>query len=344
MKYAGLGDINQLRKNGAERPSILFDGFSADRYSGMNGWYFSTNEQTISIPVQSKTMTIYWPGIGYIKDLNLPADDKTVLEIPTWTPGATVTGKILMPDGKPYAGKPLLISPGQDTESQLRLNTDAQGGFTVKGLLPGPLFIFTQADYNSAGWSLDEGEKGLSDITLRMSGMPIRAFANDSNELWWIPDAGKPVRLPQSRRSDCSVHDLAPGTGWLFSLASSPENCTYTRATLQAGEQGSYNQPRNSNGPALALYLPLDIQKGFPGKVSLISQDERLPFRVQYQTGWLASTLLGKYVFQFSALPPGKYKVIVNTATGNIEANVTVPTYGTSKELAYPAAGVAIPR
>ena len=344
IKYAGTGNLDQLRKNGSERPAMLFDGFPPDRYNGMYGWYFNTGEQTINVPAQAKTLTIYWPGVGYLKDLNLPSDDKTVLELPTWTPGPSVTGKILMPDGKPYASKPINVSPGQDPDSQLRLTTDAQGGFSIKGLMPGPLFIFTQADYYYAGWSLDVSEKGLTDISLRMSSTPVRASANDNNELWWIPDAGKPIRLPASRRSDCSVHDLSPGTGWLFNLAFSPENCTYTRTTLQSGDQGYYNPQRNSNGPALALYLPLDLQKGFPGKVSLISQDERLPFRVQYQTGWLASTLLGKYVFQFSALPPGKYKVIVNTATGDIEANVTVPTYGTSKELAYPAAGVAIPR
>ncbi|HEY3379742.1 MAG TPA: carboxypeptidase-like regulatory domain-containing protein [Armatimonadota bacterium] len=348
FKYSH-GDIEQLRRSASEYIIPIFDTLTAP----VNRQYLSSwnlTDGNTEAPADAKTVTLQWLGVGIMKDLPLPTAANATLDLPAWSPGATVTGKILSPDGTPYANKQLSIGTRlSDYPTTLRLTTDAQGGFTVKGLLPGHLFIVTDND-NNGGWTLAVPENGLSGLTLRVSANPIRinniSFNSGDNnaQAWWYPDGGSPTRLPVRYSSLC-LHEAILGSGWIWLTDGYSGDGRYQRFTMAPGEQQlSERGTTAATGPTLGISFPLDLTKGLPGAVTLVGLEERSHIRVSYMyMAWQPSTILNKVVAQISAVPPGKYRVIVDTPFGMVETTTEVTQYGAAVELAFPAAAPAKP-
>lgn len=339
------GDIEQLRKGGTDRILTTCDTallVNTDRY--LNAWGLNGN-QNYEVPLDAKTITLAWPGVGVAQDIPIPDGENPTVAIPVWNPGASIAGKILLANGAPYANKPVTVrnSGVTDSSAALRLTTDAQGGFTAKGLLPGMVTVFIENNYDQenayGGWVVDVPKDGVKNLTLHIAAAPVRLnFNGSANIAWWFPDKGQPQLLPVLY-SSCAAHDVASGSGWLWWADGSRGTAQYTRFNLTAGQQYlQYDQNTNS-GPSLGLYFPLDLIKGMPGAVTLLGLDDRAKLQVRFsQMDWKPSTILNKVVAQINAVPPGKYRVLVETLSGTAETTVTITNNGGIAEFDYPAA------
>ncbi|MHB9130590.1 MAG: carboxypeptidase-like regulatory domain-containing protein [Armatimonadota bacterium] len=120
----------------ARTTTLLFD--VAPRADLWNGY----------VPEKATRMTVQWLGVGVMSEVPIPAtqqaaDREISITLPAWTPGLTVSGTVILPDGTPAANRELQIgTPLMRNYDFLHITTDADGNFSVSGVLPGPLFVF----------------------------------------------------------------------------------------------------------------------------------------------------------------------------------------------------------
>ncbi|OPZ82868.1 MAG: hypothetical protein BWY76_02554 [bacterium ADurb.Bin429] len=275
----------------------------------------------------------------------LPAFEQNrqaTLDLPAFDPGVTVTGKILMADGKPYAKRQFAagVTLSNSSWSQ-RITTDDNGAFSIAGVVPGVFFVMIENEWPRAGWTLKVPEKGLKDITLQMNSRPIRLQGlpggSEYSQVWWFPDAGEPTRLPM-RYGDCAIYDLPTETGVIWAVDGSQGEARFERIAMRPGEINLYRSNANlASGPSLGITFPLDQEFCTPGPVTLVGLEQRAMIRVRFPSmRWHASTLLNRVVGQINAVPPGKYRVIVETPTGVTESTVTVTDDGGQVEMTFP--------
>lgn len=347
----GRNDAEEMRKSATEYIGVYFD-TTATQEPERNLYYSNLRQDggsSVQVPLNAKTMTIHWLGVGIMRNIPLPEfkpDQQATVDLPAWEPLATVSGRILMADGKPYANRQFQAGiRSNDSSWTLRAQTDADGNFTVKGVMPGTFFVFTDSDYQGGGWTLNVPEKGLTGLTLKMAAQSIRISnipSGDNGQAWWFPDGGQPVRLPM-RYGNCSVFDLPLMSGMLWGIDGNRGEGRYMRMTLRPGEQYLNSDSNNpATGPTLGIYFPLDLEKGTPGPLTLVGLEDRANLKVRFSyMNWQASTLLNRVVGQINAVPPGKYKVVVETSTGNVEATVTITDSGGKVEMNFPPAPAA---
>ncbi len=301
-------------------------------------------EVWVNVSSSAKTLSLNWMGVGYARDIALPPmtnRDVPVVTIPAWQPGVTVTGKLLSADGKPMATQQMIVSDNaQNLQSDycLRVNTDANGAFTLPGLMPGALVIYAPNGAN-ATWAVTVPEKGLTDLTLKVNPNPIRLYLQDmgseSAVIWWLPDGGHPVRFPV-RYSEAASQDLQPGAGTLWAVDRMQGRAFCQRVTLNAGR----NDPNRgeSAGPTLGITFPLNPDLTMPGKVTLVGQGAWQGVEVDFPNfPWQPWGALGMVVGQLDAVPPGSWLVRVDTPKGRVETTVTVTATGAAAQLDYPA-------
>ena len=339
--------------------------------NNISSWNLQNGNGNIWVPFTAKSFTLYWPGIGYVKNVAIPAGDNPSITLPDWEKGVSVSGTILQPDGHPYANGQVIISsfPNMDQNNDVvRHTTDANGAFSANGLFPGTVYIGLSNRFNGGNgnqfdgvWTLAVPATGVKDRTLRISANPTRIqLPNMNNRMqnWWIPDHGAPVLLP-GRWNNCVLYDFAGGTGALWSVSganwgSSIGDASYQRTTLSPGNNTLSNPVWNGNGravanaaaicPALGLYFPLDPAHSLPGTVQLIGLEERAFINVTFANlSWLPSAAVDHVVAQINAVPPGKYRVIATTENGPAETTATVTDSGGIAEFTYPAAPPAAP-
>lgn len=353
IRYA-RDDFDQLRRSGADSLGIFFDTtLTREPEQIIGSWVLQPNSgNSIQVPMNAKTMTLVWPGVGVMREVALPAYDPNqqgTVTLPAWEPGATITGKILSANGQPCANR--RISAGANLNNNnftARAQTDANGVFTIKGLQAGTCFISNDNDFPRGSWILTVPEKGLPDITLKMTAQPLHISGvpsgDNNNQVWWFPDGGQPISLP-ARWSECQLFESLTGSGMLWATDGARGEGRYLRFTMRPGDIFLSNDAGSmASGPSLGIYFPLDLEKGTPGPVTLIGQDDRVMLKVRYRNiTWQASTLLNRVVGQINAVPPGKYRVIVETNTGNTEALATVTDNGGKVELTFPNAPFAAP-
>lgn len=385
-------NFEQLRSEGANSVlAVLDEGTRPYSQQWLSCWDLRGN--SFSIPATTQKVTFYWIGVGVSDTLSVPADVNTCLDIPSFNPGTIIAGKIIQPNGQPYANKQISIivngfdaSPAIERKTAagdlpmkdkphalvpslqamasftacpytLRRTTDAQGAFRVNGIIPGTVFIITDSSLeiergnehagNGHCWTFNVPEEGLTDLTLRASVTPVcfnaginanvvtmsRGQMNTS--LWWLPDNGKPVCLPMGSPI-VNYQNIPAGSGWLWWVDNYYGQSRYVRTTLTQHYQTVYF---TSTGPGLGIYFPLNLACGLPRSVTVIGLDERAGLQARFSAmKWQASTLLNKVVGQIDALPPGKYRVIVETVNGLVESTATVTEYGGKVEMDFPAA------
>jgi hypothetical protein len=297
----------------------------------------------VNAPLQAKTMTIQWLGVGVIPAVALPLptqqNNQRQVQLPAWSPGAIVTATVYTPEGKPSANADINASisgqPGTQPQT-LRIQTDAAGKFTLKGLLPGPVIFWDQR--GQAGWQVQVPAEGIADLALSTSATPVQAQVPGPIEqarIWWFPDGGGAPQLLAHQWSNISDYALEAGTGWLWITDDARGRTTYQRCNLTSGS----NQvaPDSSSAPTLGMRFPLDLQAGMPGAVTLVGVGARVGITASYpQLVWSPSSVLGVVTGQIDAVPPGPYQLSVDTPRGPVSTEVTVTDDGCAVALAYP--------
>ncbi len=341
------GNVDEMRRNAAENVGIYFDTTpTQEPIQGIGSYALRPDSGGTQVPMNAKTISLVWQGVGVIRDVPLPAynaNQQGVVDLPAFDPGTTISGKILMADGKPFAKRQ--IAATLNSAWSQRVTTDDAGAFSIAGVLPGVFLIMVENEWPRAGWTLNVPEQGLKDITLQMNSRPIRLQGlpggGEFSQVWWFPDAGEPTRLPM-RYGDCAIYDLAAGSGMIWAVDGAQGEARYERIALRPGELNLHRSNSNlASGPSLGISFPLDPEIGTPGPVTLIGLEQRAMIKVRFPTmRWQASTLLNRVVGQINAVPPGKYRVIVETPTGITEATVTVTGDGGLVEMTFPKAAV----
>jgi hypothetical protein len=302
---------------------------------------YPDSSRQITIPVRATSITLCWPGVGVVRNLTVPpftpSTDQVTVQIPAWEPGAIFSGVILGSDGNPYAGKVLsLRSSLGDSGEQATVKTDDKGAFSIKGLLPGWMSLRSDIDQN-ANWLVSLPAEGLTDVTLSIAAKPNRISLSggiNASLCWWLPDGGAPQRLA------CQYNwvnvDGLQGAGWMWAIDASGRG-QYARLDIDHLPNDRYISGPTSTGSSLGLYFPLEPGKGMPHAVTLIGLDNRAGIEATFtQLPWQPSAMLNTTVTQISTVPPGKYRVIVDTDQGHAEAEVTVGDYGGRVRLDYP--------
>jgi hypothetical protein len=358
----------QLRQRGAGKISVRFDCSTSRSYFMDNTSIRTEADQDAAnldaLPAHARTMSLQWLGVGVMRHVPLPQPaldpdgkmrvPRTVLMLPRWEPGATVSGSVLGADGQPLVKATLLIGTrlywtSVGDQETVQLATDARGRFSVQGVLPGTLFIapFLGQRSQTAGWTLTVPEAGLKDITLRIAANPLvisplnrAAPANQEQQrAWWFPDGGTPSRLPISM-GICASQELPEGSGWLWMTGGIRGQADYyylrLRRTDMPGVSYRADQPF-PGGPSLGLTFPFDPRAGMPGGVTLVGEGARAGVSATFaDMFWQPCPMLGLTVAQITAVPPGQYRIIVETCRGPVEAPVTVTPFGGSVSLRYP--------
>lgn len=337
-------DYNAVRKTSANSGMILAD-VSFHNSENYSNDFWGNPGEWVNVPAETTTITLQWLGMGVARDLKIPhaVDQQTpIVSVREWSPGLHVNGTVLRADGKPFAhGQLMAMLSGDNGNSShsMRLKTDANGKFSMKGLLPGPLFIWNES--SSAGWSLNVPENGLDHVILRLAQEPVRVqlynYSYSGQAVaWWLPDGGKPYLLPK-RWSECGAYDVPTGSGWLWIIDNTTGRSSCTRQLLVQGRNNIV--PQLTEGPSLGIEFPLDAKMELPGMVTLIGQGERAGLTIAFPNfGWAPSALLQLVTGQIDAVPPGTYKLQVATPHGRVESLVTVTESGCSVKLTMPPA------
>lgn len=303
-----------------------------DAEDGLSPW-------TCTVPVGATRLTFRWLGVGVLRDLPVPTATLAHLTLQGWQAGQTVSGQVLTSAGTSWSNGRLLVEQtGWDgaTASTL-IRTDAEGRFTLAGVLPGTLFLYPEGR-EKPGWSIDVPEAGVANLILRFDAHPARltfGHGGDRQQLWWFPASGKPVKLPTGSW-ECALQDAPRGDGVLWQVDGDRGYAQYVRYRFGDADTPDH-LPERDTGPSVGLLFPLDAKAGLPGAVTLIGQGERAGVNVLFRNFfWQPSTLLGQVVGQIGAVPPGAYRLIIETSRGKVESGMTVGAYGTSVRLTFP--------
>jgi hypothetical protein len=298
------------------------------------GFQFSLNwrpgqptGEVYNIPLAARSFSLQWVGVGVMRNLALVREQT----LPAWAPGCTVAGVLLNEQGKPAPNAPLVVNASPTGElnfwppGSLKVTTDAQGRFTVKGLLPG--WFYARLDKSgSAWWAFPLPDAPLTKITLAPAGRAVRytsGYPANFGMCYWIPRNGAPIPLPKDG-SGFSCQNLPAGPGMLWGAGG-------VHSRLAAYD----NPPAEvvlgklpATGPTLGIALPFDPARGFPDRVRLTGAGARRGLQAGGSRGWQYLPQLGLTVTQLDAVPPGDYTLTVETTAGVAEGKVTVTDEG----------------
>ncbi|HEY3376482.1 MAG TPA: carboxypeptidase-like regulatory domain-containing protein [Armatimonadota bacterium] len=361
------GDYAALRQRGAKQISIQYDQ-PVSRHYAFDAQYLRPGEpmRFFYTPLLAKTFTVQWLGVGGMRNVAIPAPvynkdwqryETPPVTLPAWEPGLEVSGRIISADGQPLCNARLaighnLVAFGQELNEAVITKTDALGHFRVAGVLPGTLFVMLYDNKEEAGrrlapgWTLTVPESGLSEITLRVAAHPVNFYVGycsleKTRTAWWFPDeGGKPVQIPLLGEYCCS-QQVKLGQGWLWLTGGEDGRAHYYHLDLTKRLDMIYNTQMlpQTGGPGLGVAFPLDAQAGIPGALALIGEGTRAGVRAVWDDmRWRPYPALGLVLGQIDAVPPGHYRLQVQTVRGRVEAPVTVTQDGGFVMLAYPPA------
>lgn len=290
----------------------------------------------IDVPASAHALTLYWPGVGMIRDAPLPPGPAP---LPAWQPAVSISGTVRTQDGQPVANTTLHLgaSAGPNLET-VRVRTDATGHFAASGLQPGLLHI--ALDGAVGGWLRRIPPPDGTPLALQLPTKEISlAFQHEGvsfRQYWWVPVPGAPRRVFGFDGNGCRDLDLQPGQGWFWALDQVSGAAACARVSTSAENPRLLLAPP-CPGPSLGLSMPLEPACGLPGAIILDGLEELAGIHVEYPTGcWQLCPELGQVFGQIEALPPGSYRVTVETATGNAVGQVMVSDYGGVIALPYP--------
>ena len=286
--------------------------------------------EVYNIPLAARAFSLQWVGVGVIRNLPLAKEQA----LPAWSPGCTVTGILLDEKGKPQPNAPLLVdaSPSGQLSDPLKVTTDAQGRFTVKGLLPG--WLYARIDKSgSAWWAFPLPDAPATKVTLAPGGRAVRytsGYPANFGMCYWIPRNGAPIPLPKDG-SGFSCQNLPPGPGMLWAAGGADSRLAAYEDPPVEVVLGKLP----AAGPSLGIALPFDPSRGFPDRLRLAGTGARRGLQAT-SGGWQYLPQLGLTVTQLGAVPPGDYTVTVETTAGVVEGKVTVTEHGGSVYLELP--------
>jgi len=319
------GDYRAWGKLGTQ-PLVLFD----------TGYQFSLNwrpgdpaGEVYNIPLAARSFSLQWIGVGVIRNLQLAKQQM----LPAWSPGCAVTGTLLDEQGKPAPNEPLLVnaSPSGQLADSLKVTTDAQGRFTVKGLLPG-WFYARREKTGESWWAFPLPDTPMTKVTLAPGDRETRCtsgYPNNFNGCYWIPQHGVPVPLPKDGSGfSCRNLPSGPGTLWGVEITGASRTARYAKppAEVVLGKLPDI-------GPSLGISLPFDPRRGFPDRICLSGNG--LP-GATYFPRWQAVPGLGLVVTQLDAVLPDDYTLTVETTAGVVKGTVTVTESGGYVDLDLP--------
>jgi len=274
-------------------------------------------------------------GEPVITDLPVNGNRQTSSIVPPKPAGVTVSGTLLDPWGKPPAKTPVRVWDvpvnWNDGNESKQTTTDAQGHFSVAGIAPGWHFVMIDGTPDARWWSIRVPAGGLANVILRavpesvQVDLPATRTAGPFTT-WWFPDDGAPMPI------FAACQHMTPGDGWVWSI----DREGLGNAMRFTTAPGRYYALDDLPGGALGITFPLTADALMPGALTLTGQGKRDGFQQTFTGQWFPSTLLGKVVTQLDAVPPGEYRLTIETPRGNVEAPVTVGPYGGAANLTFP--------
>jgi len=288
-----------------------------------------------------------WPGTYLVKNnygsdlstVTVPEDGNAVITLPeprppqpsnraqppVKAPGVDVSGILLDLYGKPWANQIVRVVPlnSMGYEAPVQASTDANGHFTIHGVAPGQHNLFTDSNNNQHGWGVTVPAGGITDLRLQPRPQPVQlgigagGFSCPAVK-WCIPDDGTPQRI-----SGCD-DDLSMGLGWLWCIDTDGRGNILRFHVVPGAQSLSDHYP----DLPLGILFPLTADGQLPGQVTLTGQRRLQGMTITCTPRWFPSTALGLVVGQLSAVPPGTYRVCVDTPHGTVEAPVEVKEYG----------------
>lgn len=337
-------DYAALRKHGALSLGFAYDTGDIVR---QHSWLLTQRpEIDPPAPRTSAALSIEWLGVGVMRNVPIPPPAKgqpTKVTLPAWQTGASISGTVqCVGQPLPHAKLVVRTRASRYVEERYVVTTDAQGRFTVTGLLPGPvqLFLLDYTRGEPSGWTVDVPADGLRDVALtavnpqQAMRRSLGGFGSEA-QAWWLPQQDRPLSLPcWGATLACQQPPVGPGRLWYAVGGTGWSRLAPVTDGLTAGAVAA-----GLPTPSLGLYLPLDPARGMPGAVSLIGLGPLDGLRLDFpQITWRPSTLLGQVTGQIDTVPPGTYRVLVNTPAGRTETTVTVTQEtGGVGQLAFPA-------
>jgi len=291
-------------------------------------------ESWLSVPLTATRVSLFWPGIGLSGELAIPAGDpnrgETVVVVPAWQPGCTLTVTLLNSSDKPRANEQVTLGTSYgigDRGDNLRLQTDALGKVTIPGLAPGPMRLHVDGQ-EGGSWTVTIGDKATQEVTLKSLTQSVRCYAsgfnNSRGKVWWKPANAAPIPVA-TRYGQIRSFDIPTGPGELWNVDCFEGIAKYARLTLQPGD----NQMGDTDGPSLGLIFPLKDDLALPDKVTLVGRGPWKDVTVEFSLcQWFPSTVLKQIVGQIDAVPPGEWLVRVDTPAGPVEQTVTITDAG----------------
>lgn len=304
-----------------------------------------------AIPVETKTLTFYAPGIGIIRNVPVPpaGDPKASILLQGWQPGVTVAGQLLDEAGQPLANTALRLNAEFEYAGMPETTTDAQGKFRFANLLPGIYFVTAQPrpairsmersfiERTDTCWTLQVPEAGLPDAVLSVKdGIRINTGGYGRDGLWWFPAKGAPMRLAAIDQARYCSLTLGDGMLW-FKESFNREESMLRRCMLQPGpDMLAINDGyQDQVGSYLGLFVSLKGANYYPDDIELIGLDKLAGFSVHFDGNhcWQPSPELGITAAQLGPFPTGKYHVIIGTGDKQISKEVTITENGANVTL-----------
>ena len=288
------------------------------------------------LPPDTKTITIYCPGVGMIRDLTVDLQaEKPHVDLKGWQPGVELDGQLLLAPGHPASNQPFTVTT--EFGSQFPMMTDALGEFRVPNLLPGTVFFTCRRGETNYSFAVPVPAKGQANLRLTLRGGVTINTGGHGSQVWWLPDGGMPVRVMAGAAPPPQVCGLVPGPGrfWLWSDDRQRETY-FHRAIVTPGGTVTLNDTLNEPlGSYLGLSVPLPPDAALPGDVEVegLGPLAALRLRVSYTQVWRISTELNAVLGQIGPLPPGHYRIRCTVAGVPVQRKVTVTESGGGVEL-----------
>lgn len=316
--------------------------FNTGEMLGLSDNVLQDNAFTLPVPIAATSASFMRPGGGVIRDVPLPkevAAGDPPLVLPPWQPGVAISGRLCSADGMPAnRGVLRLINAEGEVATTSQIITDAEGKFSIVNMLPGVYFLTLGERAGFGGWTLTVPEAGLTDLTLTTGPRTgvVGVFSVGSSrsaDYWWVPERGTPMRLPVESRMAVTFATLPmPGAVWQVD--------TRTGASVlipSTPGEIALGDTLTTTGSSLAISFPWDPSQPLPGAVTLAGTGDRVALAFTFTNfPWYPSSLLGMIAGQIGAIPPGTYKLTVQTPAGAVTREVIVPRAGITVELKFP--------